>query len=333
MDRYRAIETFIKAADLGSFHQAAVAQGTTPQAVSKAVRQLEHALGLRLFHRTTRKSTLTEDGRRFLENVRPGVEVIAGAWSGARRAAEDEDGLIRITATHSASKQVLVPLIAEFRLAHPRVEFDLVQDEHYTDIVAQKIDVGFRSGQPPDRQMVVRELFRMQLIICAAPGYVRAHGLPASIKELGQHVCTGFRRPITGRLEAWELMVGGELSFLDLPAAFCSNDSESEVRAVEAGLGIGLLDSINAAASLRAGRLLPLLCEHISERHSLHLYYTQRADMPRRVRRFIDFTVQRLRGSQEFRFSRAELEALRRAGLALAQKPLRKKAAAAAKPA
>src|SRR5882757_1471721 len=106
MDRYRAIETFIKAADLGSFHQAAIAQGTTPQAVTKAVRQLEQALGLRLFHRTTRKSTLAEDGRRFLENVRPGLETIAGAWSGARDAAEDEDGLSRITATRSVGKEV-----------------------------------------------------------------------------------------------------------------------------------------------------------------------------------------------------------------------------------
>ncbi|WP_051748332.1 LysR family transcriptional regulator [Nevskia soli] len=328
MDRYRAIETFSKAADLGSFHQAAIAQGTTPQAVSKAVRQLEQALGLRLFHRTTRKSTLTEDGRRFLDNVRPGLETIAGAWSGARDAAADEEGLIRITATRSVGKEVLVPLIVDFRKLLPRVGFELLLDELYTDIVAQKIDVGFRSGQPPDRQLVVRELFRMQLIICASPDYLRAHGAPASIQELARHACTGFRQPNTGRMDQWELRMGTALSFIDLPAAVCSNDSESEIRAVEAGLGVGQLDSIGAAPGLRAGRLVPLLFEHISERHSLHLYYAQRSDMPRRVRHFIDFSVKRLRGTEQFRFSRAALETMRRAATA---RPARAGRGAAAK--
>ena len=106
--------------------------------------------------------------------------------------------------------------------------------------------------------------------------------------------------------------MGTALSFIDLPAAVCSNDSELEIRAVEAGLGVGQLDSIGAAPGLRVGRLVPLLFEHISERHSLHLYYAQRSDMPRRVRHFIDFAVKRLRGSEEFRFSRAALEAMRR---------------------
>ena len=318
MDRLRVIATFVRAAELGSFQQAAVMQGITPQAVSKAVRQLEHELGVRLFHRTTRKSSLTEDGRRFLESVKPGLDEVMSAWSRARRSAEDEEGLVRITAPGTVGRGLLVPLVVEFRRLYPKVQIDLLLDEHFTDIVAERIDVGIRCGSQPDAQLVVRTLFPIQVVTCASPAYLAEHGWPQTPEDLVHHACTGFRQPNTGRLLPWEFQIDGELVLREVPLAMCTNDAEAEIEAILAGIGIGQVDSVSAATHLRAGRLVPLFGNLVSQRHAAYLYYPQRNDMPRRVRRFIDFMVERLRGTHGYQFEKSELGALASAALAAA---------------
>jgi len=316
MDELRAITIFVRAAELGSFNQVAIAQGITPQAVSKAIRQLERHLGVRLFHRTTRKSSLTEDGRRFLEAVKPNLEGMLGALSRIKRAAEDDEGLIRITAPGPIGRGVLLPLIEEFRGRYPKVEIELLLDERITDIVAERIDIGFRGGSAPEGLLIARHLFALQLIPCAAPSYLARHGCPSTLDELARHQCTGYRMPSTGRLMPWEFKLGEEIVYRDLPAVFCTNDPQAEMEAVIAGFGIGQLDGVSAAAHIRAGRLVPLLCEHVSQRMGIHIYYPQRADMPKRVRSFIDFAVERLLDTTRFHLSIEELETHQRSFLA-----------------
>jgi DNA-binding transcriptional LysR family regulator len=297
MDMLSAIATFARVADLGSFNQAAVSQGSTPQAVSKTIRQLERHLGMRLFHRTTRKSNLTEDGQRFLESVKPSLEGVLGALTRARTLAEDDEGLIRVSAARCIGSRVLVPLIAAFQQRYPKVEVELVLDERFTDIVAERIDIGFRAGPQPEGQVIARRLFPLQLIPCASPDYLRRHGAPATIDQLAEHRCAGYRHPATGRLYQWAFEAGGESVSRDIRATFVCNDAEAELAAVLQGMCIGMLDSITASEGLRTGRLVPLLCDTISSRSGLYLYYPQRADMPGRVRHFIDFAVASLQNA------------------------------------
>lgn len=306
MNELKAITAFAHAADAKSFNQAAVDLGVSPQAVSKMIRQLERQLGVRLFHRTTRQSSLTVEGLRFLESVRPGLDVVTSAMEQIRASTEATEGPIRISAARSARK-VLVPVLAEFNALYPKVSFDLFLDDAFTDNVIEKIDVGFRSGLAPTSQLIVRRLFAIQQVVCASPGYLAEHGAPRTLSELRQHRCTGFRHHETGRLFPWELNVDGALQSFNIAASFFTNDPEAEVDAVVAGMGIGLLDSINAAADIRAGRLLPLLVEHHSDNMAFYLYYAQRSPMPRRVRTFIDFAMSRLSGSKEFQLDAADL--------------------------
>ena len=310
MDRLRTLQAFVRVADHGSFHRAAVQLGISPQAVSKTIRQLEGELGVQLFHRTTRRTALTDEGAHFLEQVRGGLEVVQEAWNNARHSCTPESGVIRIAATGVVAKRMLVPLINEFRVDFPAVEFELIVADHYADLVAEGIDIGFRCGFSPETQVVVHELMRMQLFACASPAYLRRAGVPLSRDDLARHVCTGTRQPNTGRLEPWEFLVNGEIQFDDIPSPFCTNDAETELAAVLSGLGIGLLDSIIATDHLRAGRLVPVLCDTVSERFGLYLYFPQRMDMPRRVRAFIDFAVDKLRGSAQFHVEPAELRSL-----------------------
>jgi DNA-binding transcriptional LysR family regulator len=309
MDELRAISTFVRAAELGSFHQAAEAQNTSPQAVSKAIRQLEQNLGVRLFHRTTRKSSLTEEGERLLASVKPNLEGLVEALTRVRSAAVDDEGLIRISAAGAVGHKVLAPLLAEFQALHPRVTFDLLLENRFTDLVAERIDIGFRAGSPPEAQVIVRRLFAIQQIACASPAYLRQHGMPREIRDLLKHRCTGYRQPGSGRPMPWEFEVDGSTLYQTLPAVLCSSDTEAEMHAVLGGMGIGQIDSINATAPLLDGRLVPLLTGQISERMGFYMYYPQRSDMPGRVRRFIEFALQRLQDSVEFSPPLGELRA------------------------
>lgn len=306
MDELKAITLFVRASDAGSFQRAASELGVSPQAVSKGVAQLERHLGVRLFHRTTRQNSLTAEGLAFLEQVRPGLSSLQSALAGTRQAKDEVAGPLRVTAAPSARK-VLHRHLADFSQQHPAVQIDMLMSNPYTDLVAAQVDVGFRSGAAPSMQVVSRQLFVVQQIICAAPAYLQRHGRPRNLAELQGHRCTGFRSSETGRLLPWEVMVGGELQRLNIAPVFCADDPECELDAVLAGCGIGLIDSINAAAEIRLGRLVPLLPEHRSEHMGFHLYYPQRTHMPRRVRRFIDFMAERLRDSREFVLDEPEL--------------------------
>jgi DNA-binding transcriptional LysR family regulator len=309
MDEFKAITVFVRAAQAATFHQASVDLGISPQAVSKMIRQLEQKLAVRLFRRTTRHISLTAEGQSFLESVRPGLDMVASAMGQAQSATEAIEGPVRISAALSARK-VLVQPMAQFNALHPRVQFDLLLDDSFTDTVADRIDVGFRSGAQPAGNLIACRLFGVQQIVCASPSYIALHGAPQSLAELGQHRCTGFRNAATGKLQPWELMVNGELRRLSVATSFCSNDVEGEMAAVIEGMGIGLIDSINAAAEIRAGRLVPLLTLHCSSNLAFYMYYPQRSHMPRRVRAFIDFVRKTLDDSTLFQLDVNKLETL-----------------------
>jgi len=313
MDELRAIGTFIRVAESGSFNKAATGQGTTAQAVSKSIRQLEQHLGVRLFHRTTRKTSLTEDGQRLLDSVRGSMESLTCALARIRGAAREDEGLIRICAAGGVVRKVLLPILADFRAQHPDITFDIVIDDGNTDTVGERIDLGFKAGNAPAKQVVSRRLFDIQLILCATPAYVAARGMPRDIADLTQHACVGYRQPGAARPFPWEFLVKGETVYQAVNHVVCCNDPEAEMLAVLQGMGIGQIDSINASAPIRAGELVPLMVKHTSERLGLYLYYAQRSDMPSRVRRFIDFTVERLRGGKHFHIPLAELRALGKA--------------------
>ncbi|WP_457319823.1 LysR family transcriptional regulator [Roseateles sp. P5_E11] len=308
----RAITTFTKAAELGSLRQAAVAQGITPQAASQALTQLEAYLGVRLFHRTTRRLSLTEEGERFLGAAAPGLQALQRALHGARQGRDVIAGPLRITASRSLMLPVLWPVLEEFCARHPDVEPDVQLDDRIGDWVADRVDVGFRAGTPPGEGLIARHLLPLQLIVCAAPAYIARHGAPQSIDELAQHRCSGFRHPSTGKAMPWEFLVGDEIVGRDVASVFMTNDVELEANAVVAGQCIGQLVGATAAPLIRSGQLVPLLTQHVCAHLGLYLYYGSRVAQPARVRAFIDLVVERVVGNPAWVVSAQELAAAAR---------------------
>jgi DNA-binding transcriptional LysR family regulator len=313
MNEIRAITTFVRAATLGSLRRAAVDQGISPQAASQAVMQLEKELGVRLFHRTTRKLSLTEEGQRLFDSVKPALSIFSSALDEARRSKEEIGGLLRVSAPRALGMPVLWAYFEQFQQLHPNVQLEVQFDDHFTDLVTERADVGFRGGPPPSGGSIARPLVPIQLIVCASPEYIERNGAPRTIDELDQHRCTGYRRANTGKLAQWQFQMGDEIVYRDVPPAICVNDTEMETQAVLSGLGIGQLGSFNAMPHIRSGRLIALLTQHISEYGTIYIYYGHRTEQPLRVKTFIDFMIERLADNRTFFLDPVELRAARAA--------------------
>jgi DNA-binding transcriptional LysR family regulator len=191
------------------------------------------------------------------------------------------------------------------------VQLDARFDDQFTDLVADRADVGFRGGSPPAGGTIARRLAPIQLIVCASPDYIGRHGAPQSIEELAAHRCTGYRRANTGKQAPWEFLIGNEIVYRDIAVALCTNDIDAEMDAVLSGLAIGQLGGFSAVPHIRSGRLVPLLTQHITQRESIYIYYRHRTEQPLRVRTFIDFMIERLADNEALFLEAPALRRLR----------------------
>lgn len=307
INEMRSIATFVKTAELGSLRQAAASQGMTPQAASQALAQLEKHLGVRLFHRTTRSMSLTDEGRQFLEAAQPPLVGMQRALERARQAKDAIDGPLRIVGPSSVFGPVLWPLLDEFFRRYPDVQPDVQLDDRIGNWVEDRVDVGFRVGPSAAEGVIARRLFSLQLIICAAPAYLGRHGAPESLGALSKHRCSAFRNAGTGRVLPWFVKIGERLSEHHIVPALTVNDEALETEAVLAGHVIGLLTSVAAAPHIRSGRLVPLLVKHVADKSSVFVYYGSRSAQPARVRAFIDVAVELLADNPAFVLTTKEL--------------------------
>ena len=312
INELRSITTFIKAAELGSLRKAAAVQGMTPQAASQALAQLEQHLGLRLFHRTTRTMSLTDEGQRFLDAAQPAILGLQRALVSAKRAKDEIAGPLRIVGPRSAFRPVLWPVLQVFCAKHPEIQPDVQLDDNTRNWVEDRVDVGFRLGSSPHEGVIARRLFALQLVICASPEYLQQQGWPDSLNALANHRCSAFRHPGTGKVVPWHVKIGDAIVDQHVVPAVCTNDEDLELQTVLAGHAIGQLASATAAHHIRAGRLVPLLNEHVADHASLFIYYGNRTAQPARARAFIDLAVERLAGSADYVLSARELETAQR---------------------
>lgn len=292
---YAGVLAFIAVAAEGSFARAGDRLGIGRSAVSRSVQKLEGQLGVRLFLRTTRSTPLTREGELFLEGCSPGVASILQALDEMRELREGPPrGHLRISATHGFGRRVIAPLLSAFRAEYPEVSVELLLDEQAPDLAADRIDVAFRDGVLEDSQVIAKQLVPMQLVVCASPAYVQAHGLADTIEALSSHACIGRRLP-SGRLQRWDFRVDGQDVNLQPPAEVVFNDADLVLQAVIDGLGVAQLPSYQVSDALRSGAAVTCLDRYAPHDRGHYLCYLSRRQLPKRIRAFIDFSTQRIR--------------------------------------
>jgi DNA-binding transcriptional LysR family regulator len=275
--------------EAGSFARAGDALGLTQPAVSRAVARLEARVGIRIFNRTARAISLTDEGRRYYELVEPliaGIEqatMMAGATKTAVR------GRLRVNVDGTFGHHVLAPRINEFLDLYPELSVEILAHDTVGDMVGGGIDVAVRFGQPDNRSVHAELLLETRVLTCASASYLRRHGTPASPSDLAGHQCILIRDPMTGRPYTWEFQRGGEIVPFTAPSRITVNDTGSLVGACRSGAGIAQLLEIYAGRLIAGGGLVHILPDWADEVFPLHAYYRRSELMPAKVRAFLDF--------------------------------------------
>lgn len=292
-DRARELDVFSTVARSGSFSAAGRALGLTPSAVSRTIDRIEARLGVRLLIRTTRALTLTAEGqsylgaaRRILADLDEAERVIADR--GAPR------GRLRVSAAFSHGRLRIVPLLGDFARLHPHILIDISLTDAVVDVAAGQADVAIRFGPLADSALTARRLGETGRSIVAAPDYLARHGMPQVPEDLLRHNCLNFN---FRRAEpVWPFRRDGRDYALAVTGTIEANNGETLGQLAADGVGIARVGNFGVVDDLAAGRLVPLLeAFNPGDVEPIHAVFVGGANMPARVRVFVDFLAERLR--------------------------------------
>lgn len=276
----------------GSFSAAALRLGTSRSAVSKAVAKLEHSLGVRLLHRSTRHLSVTEVGAVFVEHCNRIVEEMVQAEQVASSLHAQPRGTLRVAASVAFGTLHVAPALANFLGRYPDLDVDMTISDRSIDLAEEGYDVIVRVASELPLSVVARQLAPVRRKLCATPEYFARHGLPRIPQDLSRHNCLDYTH--SGEHGLWRFT--GPEGEIAVPVAgrLRINDDEALSQAVLGGLGLALLPTFIIGRDLQAGRLCAALSEYIPvERHVYALYLPTR-HLPAKVRTFIDFLLEHI---------------------------------------
>lgn len=293
MDRLSSISAFVQVAERLSFVAAGRALGVSASAVGKSVARLEESLGVRLFQRTTRQVSLTEEGaefhrrcRRILDDLRDAEQTLSGAALTPR-------GRLRISLP-TIGYRFLLPIIPEFLGCYPDVDLDLDCNDRLVDVVDDGFDAVIRSGPLTDSSLMAKRLGPFRFMLCAAPSYLERRGWPQTPKDLEDHDCLRFRFPSTGKLEIWRLAGAEGVNPFHGRAPFVCNNMEALRGAALAGLGIAYMPDFLTCDAIKNGTLRSLLEDYLVEPGQFSILWPSSRHLSSKLRVFVDFISDRL---------------------------------------
>ena len=274
--------------ETGNFARAAEMLGLTPSGISRAVARLEVRVGVRLFNRSPREVTLTEEGRRFHAQVIPLLAGLEEAAADAAGAAAVVTGRLRVSVDPWFARMVLAPKLQQFMARYPRLSVDLMTS-NYREEMMMGVDVAIRFGPPETSSLIARKLLETSIITCAAPAYLEKHGEPRTPHDLVHHELLLFRDPQTGRPFPWEFHRGGKVIEINAIGRLMMDDPSAAVAACIAGQGVFQMLATGLKSIFGKGELVQILPQWSDERYPLYAYHPSRHLPPVKVRAFLDF--------------------------------------------
>lgn len=283
----------------GSFRAAALDLGMSTSALSNAIARLEGQLGVRLFHRTTRSVSLSEAGRRFVDQIAPALKDIHHALDTVRSQQETPSGTLRINCFATAGREILRPLILEYLRRFPGVQIDLVTEGNLVDIVADGFDFGVRSANLVPTDMIAIPLGQARpYAVVASPDFLAAHGAPQVPTDLLSLPCIRTRLP-NGALFRWPFEVDGQTVQIDVDGPITLDEASLARMAALASVGIAFFMESDVRDDIEAGRLVRILQPWTPELPPLALYYPSRRNPPAAFKVFVDLAREWARKSEK----------------------------------
>ncbi len=246
---FDGLQEFVRVAQTGGFTSAARMLGVTPSAVSKAVRRLETALGVALLHRTSRVVTLTAEGEHLLATAEPVVASIEEVRASFQEHAKGVLGHCRISMPSAFGPLFFGRVAAIAAKEHPGLTLEALVTDRYVDFAVERVDIAIRLGEPPDSRLIARRILTMDYVTAAAPAYLERAGTPATVQELAEHVCVGFRRQ-SGLVRKWDFH--REATSPPIESNSAATDSEPETADAKAETIVPRGPSIDDPSTYRA---------------------------------------------------------------------------------
>lgn len=290
IDSLSGIVTFVAVARASSFTDAGEQLGISKSAVGKAVARLEQRLDVKLFHRTTRRLSLTTDGEAYFAVCARALESIAEAEGSLGARLIEPSGRLRVDMPAAFGRKVMMPILLEIGKAWPALELTLTFTDRVVDLLEEGVDLAIRFGTLEDSSdLVARKLTSHRWVICAAPEYLDQAGTPLTLADIPGHRCVvGYRR---GRPLAWHLSEGGRAIRLTPPASYQISDGEAMIDAALAGMGLCQMPLALLRADIEQGRLVTVLDDYTQGGIDVHAVWPRTAHLRPKVRHVVDTLV------------------------------------------
>jgi LysR family transcriptional regulator for bpeEF and oprC len=293
MDRFKAMEAFVRVVDTGGFTRAAELMGAPKASVSTLVAELEAQLGVRLLHRTTRKVSVTADGAAYYERCVRLIDDLREADESVSSRQGQPSGRLRVDVPTSLGSLLMYAGVGDFLARYPDIQLEIGCSDRLVNLVSEAVDCVLRIGEVTDPGAVARRVGSMRLLTCASKAYVQAHGLPQHPQALLQHRWIGyFPSQAPGRIFPATFIRDSERIELSPPCTLSLNDSNVYEDALHAGLGIGMLPSYALACEEKAQGLVPVLPEWASEPVPIYVMYPSNRHLSTRVQAFGDWVAE-----------------------------------------
>jgi DNA-binding transcriptional LysR family regulator len=291
MNLLAGLHVFVRVVELGSFSAVAREINASHSAVTRQIGQLEDHFSVRLFHRTTRKLGLTDDGSILLDHARRMLEDAAAMEGQLGQQRVSPKGQVRV-ALPGAVALYIVPRLSLLLRRYPGLSVDLVVDDKIHDLVETQTDIAFRVGQNADSTLIARSLGSFRWVFVASPEYLRRAGEPKTPEELTSHECI-IQSTMANRA-IWRFGTDEAPLSIRVSGALMVNESEVARRAVLAGHGIARVSGLLAIDDIREGRLVPVLADFRTAPVPIYLVYPSRRHLAPRTRVVMEFLAEQL---------------------------------------
>lgn len=295
--RWDGISEFVYVADYESFTRAAKELGISTAQVSRQISALEKRLSIKLLYRTTRKVSLTEEGRVFYQHCRSVLDGLDAAEQAVSNLQSKPQGRIKLTAPVTYGEQQLLPLVNDFMVQYRDIEVTAFLSNQKIDLIDSGYDLAIRIGKLSDSTMMAKKLSRRTNFVCATPAYLEKYGIPHSLSDLSQHNC------LLGTRDYWHFIEDGKIDAkknadkeknLRVSGTVQYNSGHSLVDAALKGLGIVQLPDYYVQKHLASGELVSLLDNYREPEESIWVIYPHNRHLSPKIRLLVDYLAEHL---------------------------------------
>jgi len=293
MDKLLAMNTFVRIVDCGSLTDAAKALGKSLPSVVRMLAALESNLGVRLLNRTTRRISLTEEGRHYLEQCQRILADIEEAENALSAEQSEPQGKLTVSAPAQFGQMHVSPLVTDFIERYEKISVDLLLLDRVVNLVEEGVDVGIRIAHLDDSTMIAKPVGHIRRVVCASPELLKKTGPITHPKQLADHDCVRFTHITTGG--QWQFLENNKQISVHVDGRYSSNQAAASIKACAAGAGFGMFLSYMIEPHLKSGELQVILQEFELPPVPVNVVYAHARLMSTRTRVFVDWMAKGLR--------------------------------------